>query len=59
MEKKVKKMKERIIDLFKGIFGSKRRSRLGVGVQTLNPECPRAYRKWNRHHFFSGLYRLD
>ena len=33
MGKKAKKIKERLIDLFKGIFGSKRRSRLGVGVE--------------------------
>lgn len=42
--KKAKKIKERLIDLFKGIFGSKRRSRLGVGAEKLNPECPRYYR---------------
>ena len=44
MGKKAKKIKERLIDLFKGIFGSKRRSRLGVGVEKFDRECPRYYR---------------
>ena len=45
MKETFRNFRKRIISLFKkNTCNSKRRSRLGVGVQNLNPECPRNYR---------------
>ena len=40
MGKRTKKIKERLIDLFKEVFGSKRRSRLGVGAEKFDGASP-------------------
>ena len=45
MKETFRNFRKRIVSLFeKNTCNSKRRSRLGVGVQKLNPECPRNYR---------------
>ena len=42
MKENFRNFRKRIVSLFeKNTCNSKRRSRLGVGVQNLNPECPR------------------
>ena len=42
MKETFRNFRKRIVSLFeKNTYNSKRRSRLGVGVQNLNPECPR------------------